>query len=135
MVIREFLPADYDAVLRVWTEAGLTSKASDQLPELEKKRERDPDLFLVAEADGRVVGAVIGAWDGRRGWIYHLAVLPAYQGQGIGRRLMGEVEQRLKQKGCLKVNLHVERRNAAVAEFYRELGYAADDLIFMGKLL
>ena len=47
---------------------------SDTLAEITKKVQRDPDLFLVAEADGRLIGSVIGGFDGRRGMIYHLAV-------------------------------------------------------------
>ncbi|HEX2209204.1 MAG TPA: GNAT family N-acetyltransferase [Longimicrobium sp.] len=68
----------------VWRAAGLTLKPSDTLPELRKVVERNPGLFLVAEKDGAVRGAVIGAWDGRRGWIYPLAVLPEVQGAAWG---------------------------------------------------
>lgn len=59
--IREFREADYDAVVGVWRQAGLTVKPSDSLPELRKVVERNPGLLLVAEEDGSVVGAVIGA--------------------------------------------------------------------------
>lgn len=76
-LIRDFREADYEAVVRVWRAAGLTLKPSDTLPELRKVIERNPGLLLVAEDEGSVVGAVIGAWDGRRAWVYHLAVLPA----------------------------------------------------------
>lgn len=133
--IREFREEDYDAVVRVWREAGLTLKPSDTLPELRKVIERNPGLLLVAEEEGRVVGAVIGAWDGRRAWIYHLAVLPAAQGRGTGRLLMDELERRLRAAGATKLNLLVERANAPVADFYRHLGYAPDDLLFMAKRL
>jgi ribosomal protein S18 acetylase RimI-like enzyme len=133
--LREFREADYDAVLRVWREAGLTIKPSDVLPELRKLIDRNPGLFLVAEEDASIVGTVIGAWDGRRAWIYHLAVLPAAQGRGTGRMLMDELERRLRSVGATKLNLLVERGNVSVAEFYRALGYAADDLLFMTKLL
>jgi ribosomal protein S18 acetylase RimI-like enzyme len=133
--IREFREADYDAVVRVWREAGLTIKPSDALPELRKVIDRNPGLLLVAEEEGRVVGAVIGAWDGRRAWVYHLAVLPAAQGRGTGRLLMDELERRLRAVGATKLNLLVERGNAPVAHFYRRLGYAPDDLLFMAKRL
>lgn len=133
--IREFRETDYDAVLGVWRAAGLTLKPSDTLPELRKLIERNPGLFLVAEEDGSVCGAVIGAWDGRRAWIYHLAVLPQRQGGGIGRLLMDELERRLSALGATKLNLLVERGNAGVAGFYRKLGYAPDDLLFMTRRL
>jgi ribosomal protein S18 acetylase RimI-like enzyme len=133
--IREFVDEDYDAVVGVWRAAGLTIKPSDTLPELRKVIDRNPGLFLVAEADGTVAGAGIGAWDGRRGWIYHLAVHPDRQGRGIGRMLMDELERRLLATGATKLNLLVEQGNAAVADFYRKLGYATDELLFMTKRL
>jgi ribosomal protein S18 acetylase RimI-like enzyme len=133
--IRAFRESDDDAVVRVWRDAGLTIKPSDTLPELRKLIERNPGLFLVAEEDGSVCGAVIGAWDGRRAWIYHLAVLPALQGRGIGRMLMNELEGRLRAVGATRLNLPVEQENASVADFYRTLRYVPDELLFMTKRL
>ena len=135
VAIREFREEDYDAVVRVWRAAGLTLKPSDTLPELRKVIARNPGLFLVAEEDGFIRGAVVGAWDGRRAWIYHLAVLPEVQGRGMGRMLMDELERRLATIGATKLNLLVERGNAGVADFYRKLGYAPDDLLFMTRRL
>ena len=135
IALREFREADYEAVVSLWRAAGLTLKPSDTLPELRKVVARNPGLFLVAEEDESIRGAVIGAWDGRRAWIYHLAVLPALQGQGIGRMLMDELERRLAAVGATKLNLLVEQGNAGVADFYRKLGYAPDDLLFMAKRL
>ena len=131
--LREFRDDDYDAAVRLWRAAGLTVKPSDDLPELRKLIDRNPGLFLVAEEDGVVVGTGIGAWDGRRGWIYHLAVLPDRQGRGIGRMLMDELERRLRAVGAIKLNLLVEPGNAGVADFYRKRGYAPDELLFMTK--
>lgn len=133
--IREFREGDYEAVLRVWREAGLTIKPSDTLPELRKLVERNPGTFLVAEEEGTVVGTAIGAWDGRRAWVYHLAVLPAARGRGTGRMLMEELERRMRAVGATKLNLLIEAGNAGVADFYRKLGYAPDDLLFMTRLL
>lgn len=133
--LREFRDQDYDAAVRLWHAAGLTVKPSDTLPELRKLIDRNPGLFLVAEEDGSVVGTVIGAWDGRRAWIYHLAVLPDRQGGGTGRMLMDELERRLRAVGATRLNLLVERGNAGVADFYRKLGYAPYELLFMTKQL
>jgi ribosomal protein S18 acetylase RimI-like enzyme len=87
----------------------------------------------VAEEEDAVAGTVIGAWDGRRAWIYHLAVLPALQGRGIGRMLMDELERRLHAIGATKLNLLVEQGNAGVSDFYRKLGYAPEEMLFMTK--
>ena len=135
MKIREFTLADYETVKKLWKEAGLTLKPSDELPEIKKKLERDPDLFLVAEDHNQIVGAVIGSWDGRRGYIYHLAIDPSRQRQGLGLQLMQEVEKRLARRGATKVNLMVEPHNLQVTEFYARLGYQKDKVIMMAKFL
>ena len=108
---------------------------SDTLAEIAKKVQRDPDLFLVAEVDGRLVGSVIGGFDGRRGMIYHLAVADEYRQQGIGAALMEEVERRLKAKGCLKSYLLVVDGNDAAIRFYKKRGWLDMDVTILGKEL
>ena len=61
--------------------------------------ERSPDGVLVAEADGQVVGIVIAVWDGWRGAIARLCVLPSHRRQGIGHALVDAGEQTLRDKG------------------------------------
>ena len=101
---------EYDRVIALWVAAGLQISRSDSRAALEHKLERDADLFLVAEDDetGALIGAVLGAYDGRRGWINHLAIAPSGQGRGLGRQLLDELEQRLRAKGCAKVNLLIK---------------------------
>ncbi len=129
---------DYASVFGLWANAGagVTLRPSDCPEEVEKKLARDPDLFLVAEEDGCIVGVIIGAWDGRRGLLHHLAVDPAYRRRGIATALVREVEQRLKAKGCLKVNLLIFRDNEVARALYERLGYTAMSSIMpMGKEL
>jgi ribosomal protein S18 acetylase RimI-like enzyme len=134
--IREFTMADYPAVYALWEHAGpgVALRPSDQPEEVEKKLTRDPDLFLVAEEAGQVVGVIMGAWDGRRGWLHHFAVAEEYRNQGIGTALLLEVEARLKAKGCLKVNLLIRRNNPDAKRLYERLGYQEmSTIIPMGK--
>ena len=124
--IREFrFPADYEKVLELWSgiEKGVHLGRSDTLSEIGKKVARDPDLFLVAESHGDIVGAVMGGFDGRRGLIYHLAAASPFRGQGIGSSLMEEVESRLRAKGCLKCYLLVTLDNTEVADYYMQRGW------------
>ncbi len=95
----------------------------------------DPEIFLVAEGGGRLVGTVMGGYDGHRGWIYSLAVDENERHRGIGTELMAESERRLKERGCLKVNLQVMPDNEGVVEFYQELGFSVEDRLSMGKRL
>lgn len=138
ILIREFrFPADYEAAFQLWKmEKGIGIGRSDTLEEIEKKLARDPDLFLVAEADGCIVGTVIGGFDGRRGLIYHLAVEASYRGQGIGSRLMEEVESRLRAKGCLKCYLLVKADNPEAEVYYQHRGWQRMDVVHLyGKEL
>jgi len=83
----------------------------------------------------RLVGAVMGAYDGRRGWVYHLAVAPDRQRQGIGRRLMAALEEAMAAAGISKVNLQVRADNAVVVGFYEKLGYVDEHLTSLAKRL
>jgi ribosomal protein S18 acetylase RimI-like enzyme len=130
VALREFhFPTDYDAVIQFWEsiEKGMRIGASDAAAEIQKKIQRDPDLFLIAESDNEIVGTVIGGFDGRRGMIYHMAVAASVRGQGIGSRLMSEVEARLRAKGCLKCYLVVLRDNVEAMKFYEQIGWEAMD--------
>lgn len=107
MRIRAFSVSDTEAVLSLWERSEILRPWLDLRAEIVEKMKRDRSLFLVAEDAGVVVGAVMGAYDGRRGWVYHLAVEPDRRHAGIGRQLMHELEDRMVKMGVVKVNLQV----------------------------
>ena len=136
MRIREFRIEDYPAVRELWHAAALELRPGDELEDIKLKLQRDPDLFLVSEQDNRIVGSVIGGWDGRRGWIYHLAVSPNYQRKGIGAGLVEELENRLVAKGAKMINAQVHKLNTISATFFKAMGYdERSHLIMIGKQL
>ncbi len=126
MNIREFhFPEDYPPTLSLWEniEMGVKVGRSDSIEEIEKKIQRDPDLFLVAESNKEIIGSIIGGYDGRRGMIYHLAVRQDFRKQGVGDLLLGEVEKRLQAKGCVKCYLLVVAENERAINFYENRGW------------
>lgn len=130
--LREFhYPQDYHALIELWNgmEKGVHVGRSDAPEEIEKKTMRDPDLFLVAEQDNRIVGSVIGGFDGRRGLIYHLAVARDFRQLGVGSRLLDELEARLREKGCLKCYLMVTPDNPEAERFYEKRGWHFMDYV------
>ena len=133
--IRAFAMRDYEQVAELWRAAGLSLSLSDDVSGIEHRLQRDADLFIVAEAGDQIVGAVMGCYDGRRGWVNHLAVAPGSQRNGTGTALMAELEARFRAVGCVKVNLLIEPDNSGVQRFYDGIGYSRDDLIFMEKTL
>lgn len=134
--IRTFCyPDDYEEVYSLWQSAGAGIHAgrSDTPDEIEKKIQRDPELFLLAELDGKIVGTVLGGFDGRRGIVYHLAVEANQRKKGIGERLMVELEQRLKDKGCIRSYLLVTYDNLEAVRFYEKRGWTRMELYTYGK--
>ena len=124
--LRDFqYPADYPATRLLWEQAGqgIQLRRSDDPLEIQKKVARDPDLFIVAEAEGKIVGTVIGGFDGRRGMVYHLAVNESHRKQGIAGLLMDELEARLKAKGCIRSYLLVTVENDNAIRFYEKHGW------------
>ena len=134
--IREFsYPDDYPAVIELWQNAGpgIHVRRSDQPEGIELKLQRDPDLFLIAEADGQMIGAVLGGFDGRRGMMYHLAVAESRRRKGIGLALMEELERRLRAKGCIRYYLLVTKDNESAVKFYEDYGWQRMPLYIYGK--
>jgi ribosomal protein S18 acetylase RimI-like enzyme len=136
VLIRLFTPADEPAVVALWKEAlPGTAPHHDPAASIRAKLADGGDLFFVAEADGEVVGTVMGGYDGHRGWLYSVAVSPAHRRRGVGTALIRHVEAALADRGCPKVNLQVLVSNAEVVAFYQSLGYAVEERISMGKRL
>jgi ribosomal protein S18 acetylase RimI-like enzyme len=135
MHIRPFHPADEPAVIALWSRCGLTRPWNDPHKDIARKLAVRPDLFLVAEVDGSVIGTVMVGYDGHRGWINYLGVDPDCRRRGVGRALMTEAERLLRLEGCPKINLQVRTGNTEMIEFYRRIGYATDDVVSMGRRL
>lgn len=134
-VIRSFTLADSEAVISIWEACDLTVPWNDPHKDIARKMKVNPELFLVAVVDGRIVGTVMGGYEGHRGWINYLAVAPTSQRQGIGAALMEDIEARLLAMGCPKINLQVRTKNRAVIQFYGNIGYHIDDVVSLGKRL
>ena len=133
--IHQFEPqAHRTQVVELW-ERVFGYGAAHNAPHLaiDKKLAVADGLFFVAEAGGKVVGSIMAGYDGHRGWIYSLAVLPDYRRRGLGSRLMRHAEERLKLLGCPKINLQIMQGNQKVEAFYRKLGYQIEQRISMGK--
>ena len=135
MIVRAFMLADEDAVVALWERCGLTRPWNDPRKDIRRKLAVQPDLFLVLDVDGTVVGTAMAGYGGHRGWVNYLAVDPGHQRQGYGRVLMEEVERRLAALGCPKINLQIRHENEVAQEFYRRLGYTLDAAVSMGKRL
>lgn len=135
--IRPLALADLPAALSLWARAGIELGTSDSLAELARTLARNPETCLGAwDGDGALVGAALGTFDGRRANLWHLAVAPERQGEGLGRALMAALEAVWRREGVVKITFSVLETNRAVLGFYEALGYhGRDDVFCVSKVL
>ena len=124
----------FEGVKALWREAPLDMRGW-RAPEvaIPAKLAMQKELFLVAVRGDQVIGTTMAGYDGHRGWLYSVAVLPEYRRKGIGSALIREAEKRLIALGCHKINLQVVLANFSVVSFYRKLGYGIEERISMSK--
>jgi len=122
-----------DAVVDLWRKCNLVVPQNDPVEDIQRKLVFQPDLFFVALLDGKVIGSIMVGYEGHRGWMNYLAVLPEHQRRGYGRKLVEKAVDELKTLGCLKVNLQVRRSNVSAVEFYKHLGFKDEDVVGLGK--
>jgi ribosomal protein S18 acetylase RimI-like enzyme len=135
VAIRTYAFPDEAAVIDLWQRCGLTRAWNDPRKDIQRKLAVRPDLFLVAEEEGAIVGSAMAGYEGHRGWVNYLAVAPERQRKGIARSLMAEVERLLLAEGCPKINLQIRTSNLGAVAFYKRLGYSVDETVSMGKRL
>ena len=135
MDIREFREGDGDRVRTFWLACGIKIRPGDDDASLAVFAARNPGLFVVAEEQRHIVGSALAGWDGRRGWLYHVAVHPDERRRGLGRQLVGLLEERLRERGCPKVNLIVVETNSHAMSFWRALGYERAATVEYEKML
>jgi ribosomal protein S18 acetylase RimI-like enzyme len=133
--IVRYSPEYQDAVVDLWRKCSLVVPQNDPVEDIQRKLVFQPDLFFVALLAGKVIGSIMVGYEGHRGWMNYLAVLPEHQRCGYGRKLVEKAVDELKRLGCLKVNLQVRRSNVSVVEFYKHLGFKDDDVVGLGKRL
>jgi len=136
--IREFTTNDYDALCALWEEAGLPYRPNgrDTRENISSQMRNDCSIYLVAEEDGRMVGAVLGTHDSRKGWINRLAVAPDQRKRGIAAMLVRAVEERLLERGIEIFACQIEDWNEPSMTVFDHLGYTRhDDIIYFTKRL
>ncbi len=135
MRIRVFQKSDESSVISLWQRCDLLRPWNDPKKDIQRKLDVQPELFLVGVLDDDVVATVMAGYEGHRGWVNYLAVASEHRRKGLGRAMMAEAESLLKQTRCPKLNLQIRGSNTSAIEFYRRLGYQADDVVSLGKRL
>ncbi|MGU3473583.1 GNAT family N-acetyltransferase [Paenibacillus sp. D51F] len=130
-----FIPMDdshYEDSISLWKRMdGLVLSGADSREAISAYLERNPGLSLVAAAAGRVVGTLMAGHDGRRGWLYHLAVDPEFRGRGIGGELAERCLRGLGEAGIERCYLMVMENNDGGAAFWTKAGWEQRDGILL----
>jgi ribosomal protein S18 acetylase RimI-like enzyme len=134
IVIRELRGTDGESLRKLWKEAGLSSLGDDDRS-LARMARRNPGLVLVAVEGTQIVASALAGWDGRRGWIYHVATAASHRRQGIATRLLDQIEAALAVLGALKVNAMVQPDNDDGRAFWEARGYTPGQSRQVGKEL
>jgi ribosomal protein S18 acetylase RimI-like enzyme len=136
MRLRPFRDEDADALVALWQACDLTRPWNPPHDDIALCRQSGHgEIFLAEAAEGDIVGSIMVGHDGHRGWVYYVAVAPARQRAGLGRRLVALAENWLAERGVPKAMLIVREANTAVVAFYTKLGYAVEPRVLMSKRL
>jgi ribosomal protein S18 acetylase RimI-like enzyme len=135
MHIRPYQEMDEASVIALWQECELTRPWNNPKEDISRKLTTQPELFLIGLEGSTIVATAMVGFDGHRGWVHYLGVLPSHQRLAYGKAMMDEAERLLVVRGCPKINLQVRSTNATVMAFYQKLGYQVDEVVGMGKRL
>ena len=135
MDIRTYREGDGDRLRTFWLTCGIKIRPGDDDASLARFGERNPGLLILGEEHGHLVGSALAGWDGRRGWLYHVAVHRDERRRGVGRELVAEIETRLRALGCPKLNLIVWDDNTYAMRFWEALGYRREKTVEYAKEL
>ncbi len=124
VTIHPFTIDHFEDVLSLWQSSqGLGLSDADSRENIQAYLDRNPSMSFVGLAAGRVCGAVLAGHDGRRGYLHHLAVGPAFRRQGLGRRLVERALEALQGQGIRKCHLFVLRDNGEAVAFWESAGW------------
>ena len=122
--IRTMSIADYDAVIELMQQTpGVSFRDADSRESTARYLERNPGLSFVCEADRQLVGCVMSGHDGRRGYLQHLVVLPAYRRKGVANALVEHCLSELEKLGISKCHIDVFKTNALASAYWESQGW------------
>jgi N-acetylglutamate synthase len=135
--IREMTLNDYEKMFDLWKNTqGMGISSSDSKENIDVFLKRNPELSFIAELENNIIGTIMCSHDGRRGFIYHLAVSTNFRLKGIGKSLISKSLEKLKKLGIIKCHLFVKKNNLPGLDFWEKNGWTKrDDIVSFSKEL
>jgi ribosomal protein S18 acetylase RimI-like enzyme len=119
-------PADINEALALWTRTeGMGLRDVDSPEAIARYLARNPGCSYAVRDEQKLAGVSLAGHDGRRGFLHHVAVAPAYRKQGVGRALVEHCLAALKEQGIFKCHLFVFQHNEEGKKFWERLGWQA----------
>jgi ribosomal protein S18 acetylase RimI-like enzyme len=104
--------ADYEEVYTLWsTTSGIGISDADTRPNIARYLDQNPTTCFVAREEGVLAGAALSGHDGRRAYLHHLAVAPAFRRRGLGKKLVQACLDALKEQGMTRCHIFVYTDN------------------------
>ena len=135
MNFRKYQKEDRDQLINLWKIVFPDDPPHNEPSKVIDQKRRIADLIFIAENGNKLVGGCMAGYDGHRGWLYAVAVLPEFRRNNIGQALVKQAMESLKSLGCIKVNLQIRSTNTVVASFYESLGFFPEDRLIMGAFI
>jgi N-acetylglutamate synthase len=136
VTIRKMTLNDYEAVIALWKEGNIPYRPQgrDSRKNINTQLQQPNCFFLVAEKENKIIGAIVGTHDGRKGWINRLVIAPLYQKKGVAKRLVKEVEQYFSKNGIDIIACLIEDWNTTSMQVFDRLGYTKHtDILYYSK--
>lgn len=124
-MVRTMTIKDYNGVYELWMSIkGFAMRSVDDSEEgVRRFLTRNPGISVVAEEDGKIVGAILCGHDGRRGCMYHVCVHEDYRMRGIGKAMVVFAMEALKKENISKISLIAFTENDIGNTFWKRIGW------------
>ncbi len=127
---------EVDQIIEVWKVSGLTYRpvGRDTREKIVEQLKQDSELFVAAYDNDKMIGVIFGTFDGRKGCVNRLAVIPDYRRMGIGHHLLEICEENLKEAGATVIFSLIERENHPSRKMLEKDGYDfGDNILYYSK--
>ena len=133
--IRSFQQEDEAPLIKLWEKCELVVAWNDPSKDISRNVQLDPEELLLGWYDKSLIASVMAGYEGHRGWINYLAVVPEFRRKGLGKTMMKAAKTYLEHFECPKINLQIRAQNHQVIEFYKSIGFLQEEVINLVKRL
>lgn len=123
-LIRQIEAKDYGKALSLWRKTpGMGLSSADSKENIAEFLKKNRNLCFAAFEKDHLIGTILCGEDGRRGYLYHLAVDETHRKKGIAQELIARSLKGLKERGIQKCHLFAYKENKEGIQFWKHMGW------------